>query len=203
MNAQQRAQWLSDRCGKLTASSMADAMDFLAKGGESSKRKNLKIEKVAERMTGLSVSHYVTPQMQWGLDKEPEAKQSFELATGKFITDCLLFDHPWIEYFSATPDGLIDDDAVIEFKCPETTTHIDWIAGGEVPAKHKPQILAQLACTGRTRAIFVSYDPRIRNPEKRLFIREWIPDRLEVEKVEAAAIQFLKEVDELFDLVNC
>ena len=201
MNDAEKAAWLSQRCGKLTASRMADAMDMTAKGADSAKRKALKVEILAERMTGDTVPHYVNSFMQWGLEQEPHAKAAYELASGQMIVPCGFFDHPQIAEFGATPDGLIPD-GVIEFKCPQTTTHITWMLAGGVPEQHRPQILAQLACTGRTRAVFVSYDPRIRDERKRLFVAEWTPERAEIEAVEQAAIKFLAEVEQMFQMLT-
>jgi hypothetical protein len=117
------------------------------------------------------------------------------------ILPCGFYDHPQISDFGATPDGLIPQ-GVIEFKAPQTTTHIGWILAGGVPEQHRPQILAQLACTGRTRAVFVSFDPRIKDERKRLFIAEWVPERAEIEAVEEAARKFLEEVEQMFQMLT-
>jgi putative phage-type endonuclease len=201
MNDAEKAAWLSQRCGKLTASRMADAMDITAKGADSAKRKALKVELLAERLTGDAVPHFVNSFMQWGLEQEPAAKAAYELASGQMILPCGFYDHPQIADFGATPDGLIPQ-GVIEFKCPQTTTHIGWILAGGVPEQHRPQILAQLACTGRTRAVFVSFDPRIRDERKRLFIAEWVPERAEIEAVEEHARKFLAEVEQMFQMLT-
>jgi exodeoxyribonuclease (lambda-induced) len=72
----------------------------------------------------------------------------------------------------------------------------------KVPDQYRPQILAQLACTGRKWADFMSYDPRIPNQKFQSLIIRFQPDKEEIEKVEAAAIQFLKEVEEMFEIIN-
>jgi putative phage-type endonuclease len=194
VNDAEKAAWLQSRCGKLTASRMADAMDFTAKGGEGAKRRALKIELLAERMTGDSVPHFVNSFMQWGLEQEPAAKNAYEMQTGKLLAACGFVDHPDIPDFGATPDALLPG-AVVEFKCGQTTTHIGWMLAGGVPAQHRPQILAQLACTGREHAVFVSYDPRVRDAARQLYIAEWTPAKSEIEAVEEAARTFLAEVD--------
>jgi len=197
MNDAEKAAWLSQRCGKLTASRMADAMDLTAKGLDSAKRKALKVELLAERLTGDAVPHFVNSFMQWGLEQEPAAKAAYELASGQMILPCGFYDHPQIAEFGATPDGLIPQ-GVIEFKCPTTQTHLTWWLAGGVPEQHRAQILAQLACTGRTKAVFVSFDPRIKDERRQLFIVEWTPEKSEIEAVEDAARKFLAEVEEMF-----
>ncbi len=198
MNDAEKSAFLSDRCGKLTASRMHQALDMTAKGAEGAKRRALKYEILAERITGDAVPHHVNAFMQWGLDQEPAAKAAFELATGRLITPCRTIDHPEIDFFAATPDGLLPG-GVIEFKCPQTTTHVSWLLAGGVPDQHKPQILAQLACTGREHAVFVSFDPRVRDPRKQLHIVEWTPKREEVEEIEEHARKFLAEVEAMFE----
>lgn len=200
MTDEELADWLAQRAGKLTASRMGDAMAFLKNGKEAEARARLKMDLVAERMTGESVRHFVNDAMKWGLEQEPQAKAEFELRTGLLLTSCGFYDHPAIEYFGATPDGLLPD-AVAEFKCPTTTTHLRWILDGGVPEQHKPQILAQMACTGRRKAYFASYDPRIRREESRMFWTVWEPDESEIHRIEEAASVFLAEVDELFQRV--
>lgn len=197
MTDDEKAAWLSARCGKLTASRMAHAMDRTAKGAEGAKRRDLKIELLAERMTGDSVPHFVNSLMLWGLETEPAAKTAYELHTGKLISPCGFIDHAEISDFGATPDGLIPG-GIVEFKCPQSVTHIGWMLSGGVPEQHKPQILAQLACTGREHAVFASFDPRIRDTRKQLFIVEWTPKREEIEKVEEEARDFLAEVEVMF-----
>lgn len=189
--------WLNQRVGCLTASRMADAMAMLKSGKPSESRNKLLIEILAERMTGDAAPHFVNDAMRWGIEQEPMAKSAFEATTGNLLDACGFILHPSIEYFGASPDSLLDDDAVVEFKCPTTTTHIGWLLAGVMPDQHKPQVLAQLACTQRSRAVFVSFDPRM-PAARQLFIKEWTPTAAEIEAVETAAREFLRELDAMF-----
>jgi predicted phage-related endonuclease len=202
MNDAEKAAWLQSRCGKLTASRMADAMDMLKNGKPSAARTKLAHEILAERMTGDSVPHYVNDFMRWGLEQEPFAKDAYEVATGDLLIPCGFVDHNDIDNFGSTPDALIGSDAVFEAKCPQTVTHIAWMLTGGVPEQHKPQILAQLACTGRSRAVFVSFDPRVRSAAKQLYVVEWTPERAEIERVEDAARAFLAEVSAMWEVLT-
>ncbi len=188
------------RLGKLTGSRMRDAMDFRKDGKPSQAREKLIMEIVAERMTNVLVPHYVTPAMQWGIDNEPLAKLAYMEKTGNKLHPCGFIDHPEIEFFGATPDGLVDA-GLIEIKCPTTTTFLGWIKAGIVPPEHTPQMRAQMLCTGAKWVDFCAFDQRM--PEgKRLFIRRYTPTVEELAKVEAAAIQFLAEVEQLFEDVT-
>ncbi len=190
--------WLNQRVGCLTASRMADAMAMLKSGKPSESRNKLMIELLAERMTGDAAPHFVNDAMRWGIEQEPMAKSAFEATTGNLLDACGFVLHPSIEHFGASPDAFLDADAVVEFKCPTTTTHIGWLLAGVVPEQHKPQILAQLACTERAHAIFVSFDPRM-PAARQLFIKEWTPTLAEIEAVETAAREFLADLDRMFE----
>ena len=125
---QNTGAWFNDRTGKLTASRMAAAMSYLkAKKDEApkeaSERRKLKIEILAERLTGNIVPKYVTQEMQWGIDQEPAAKEAFTAKTGLAITDLGFVDHPTIDLCGASPDGLIESThELVEVKCPSTET---------------------------------------------------------------------------------
>ena len=189
--------WLAARAGCLTASRMADAMSVKKDGKPTADRSKLMIELLAERLTGDAAPHFVNDAMRWGADQEPHAKAAYEAASGNLLDACGFILHPSIEYFGASPDSFLEDDAVVEFKCPTSTTHIGWLLAGVMPDQHKPQVLAQLACTQRTRAVFVSFDPRM-PANRQLFIKEWTPDPAEIAAVEGAARDFLKELDAMF-----
>lgn len=193
------AAWLADRAGCVTGSRMPDVLDFRKDGKPGAARVQYAKDILAERLTGESVRHYVNPAMQHGLDYEAEAKSLFEAESGLLVMPCGFVHHPSIEYFGSTPDGLIERDAVLEVKCPTTATFMDWIIAGVVPEQHKPQMISQIACTGRRRAHFVAYDPRLKDRRLRLFIREFVPTVAEIAAIEKAAADFLAEIDAMWE----
>ncbi len=193
------AHWLAERAGKLTASRMADAMAYRKDGKPTSERTKYMQELLAERLTGHSVRHFVTDAMQHGLDCEAEAKAAYEAETGVFVMSAGFFDHPRIDLCGATPDGLLPGGGLIETKCPTTAKFVDWRLAGVVPDEHKPQMILQLACTGRAWCEFVAYDPRLKDPAKRLFVRRFEPTAEEIAKVETAAETFLAELDAMWE----
>jgi len=197
LEGDQLAAWLRQRSGKLTASRMDTALYFKKDKTSSKERSDYIRELVAERLTGDSVRNFVSDAMRWGLDKEADAKMEYQAETGTLIGESGFYDHPDIDNFGATPDGELNGRGLIEIKCPTTPTFLNWVVAGVVPPEHEPQMLAQLACTGRTWCEFVAYDPRVR--ARPLFVRRFepAPDRIVV--IEDAARQFLDEVDALFE----
>lgn len=196
------AEWLKNRSGKLTASRMATALYFKKDGTSSKERSDYMRELLAERMTGESVRHYVTDAMQFGLEMEAEAKGAYEAETGAFVRPSGFYDHPTIDNFGATPDGLLDDGGLLETKVPTAPTFVAWLLAGVVPDEHKPQLLAQLACSRRRWVDFCAYNPRAKNPKHRLFIRRFEPKPEEIAAVEASAAAFLAEVDAMWEVLQ-
>lgn len=193
-------EWFSARAGKLTASRMRSAMKRLRNGDDSAERRDLKIELLVERMSDEIVYKYRNPAMDWGVEQEPFAKEAYERKTGRLITDVGFVDHPAIENCGASPDGLVDD-GLIEIKCPTTATHIQYVLDGEVPEAYQPQMILQCASTRREWCDFVSYDPRLPEPQQ-LFVRRFYPTPAQIENVEKEAREFLSEVEVLFDRIT-
>lgn len=193
------AAWLRSRAGKLTASRMNDALALKRDGTPTEARSKLLRELLAERLTGESVRHFVTDAMAWGLEREAEAKAAYEAETGIIIAEAGFFDHPEIDGLGATPDGLIERDGLIETKCPQTSTMVEWVMAGVVPEQHKSQMIVQLACTGRAWCEFVAFDPRIRDARRRLFVRRYTPTAEETEKTLDGARRFLADLDAMWE----
>lgn len=194
-------EWIAARRGLLTASRMRDVMNVLKNGKPGADRERYLMELVAERMTGTAMPHFVTPAMQWGTDHEQEAVQAYADESGNSAIVSGFYLHDTIEYFGATPDREIDEDGLLECKCPTTTTFIRWLRDGVVPEEHKPQMLAQLAVTKRRFCDFIAYDPRVQKGPKFL-IRRFEPTADEIADIEEAAVQFLREIELVFDAVT-
>ena len=198
MSPEAKAAWLAERCGCLTASRMKDAMDFRKDGKPGAYRVKLLHELLAERLTGFSVPHVVTEPMEHGLEYEDEAVDKFVELTGRDVRLSRFYRHPGIEYFGATPDRELDD-GLLEVKCPTTAKYVAWKMAGVVPEEHKPQMLAQLACSGKSWVGFIAYDPRIREERHRLFLAKFVPEPEQIAAIEDAARTFLSELDAMFD----
>ncbi|GBO41368.1 hypothetical protein AVEN_132411-1 [Araneus ventricosus] len=56
--------------------------------------------------------------MKYGQDNEDNAVRSLQESVNLKVRRCGLFVNPNIRYLAASPDGLIDDDGIVEVKCP-------------------------------------------------------------------------------------
>jgi len=185
-------EWFAARCGKVTASRVADII-AKTKTGFSTSRDNYMAQLVCERMTGKPAESFSNSAMQWGTDTEPFARAAYEAKVDILVSEVGFITHPRIEMSGASPDGLAGD-GLVEIKCPNTATHIATLIDQKVPEKYITQIMYQMACTERPWCDFVSFDPRL--PEKyQLFIKRINFDIKIVDLLENSVIQFLDDVD--------
>lgn len=185
------AQWLQLRVGKITASRMADVMATLKKGGEGADRRNYRIELMTERITERANEHYISRDMERGTELEPDARSSYELAQQVMVDTAGFVLHPTMDYLGASPDGLVGNDGGMEIKCPRDTTHVRWLTEGTVPMEHRPQMYTNMLCCEREWWDFCSFSPFFKP-----FIVRLMRDEAEIQKIEAEAEQFNREVEQ-------
>src|SRR5678816_1950032 len=160
MIEQRSPEWYAQRLGKATASRIADVV-ARTKTGPAASRMNYAAELVVERLIGTPAPNYVNGAMQWGTDHEAEALALYAEWQGVLVQPAEFVDHPEIVWSGASPDGYVDDDGLVEVKCPNTATHIETLLGGAIAGGHVVQMQWQMACTGRAWCDYVSYDPRL------------------------------------------
>ncbi len=197
---QNTPEWLQARRGLVTASSIKDVL-AKGKGGEEAKtRETYRVQKAMEILVKEHISSpgLDTAAIRWGKETEPMARTEYELRTGVMVVQVGLVLHPTIERAAASPDGLVGDKGLVEFKCPESHTHIRYIVGDTVPTEYQPQMLWQMACCEREWCDFVSFDPRW--PENnQMFVKRFFRDDARIKAMETEVIKFNQEVDELVE----
>jgi YqaJ-like viral recombinase domain len=187
--------WKQARVGLVTASRCADVI-AMTKKGEGADRRNYRTELICEILTGQPYPRYVSQDMMWGRDQEPFARAAYELQNDVLVETCGFVLHPRVARFGASPDGLVEDDGMIQIKCPNTSTHLGWMLGGVVPSEHMAQMLAEMACTGRAWADFVSFDCRL-PAHLQLFVKRFQRDDKFIAALESEVQHFNYELDEV------
>jgi putative phage-type endonuclease len=191
---QRTDEWFAARIGKVTASRVADVI-AKTKTGYSATRDNYMAQLVCERLTGQKGETFTNAAMQHGTETEPLARLSYEVAQNVLVDEVGFVPHPSIEMAGASPDGLVNDDGLIEIKCPNTATHIETLLSQTVPGKYNTQMQFQMACTGRKWCDFVSFDNRLPH-ELQLFVKRVPRDDEFIKQIEAEIVQFLAELDD-------
>ena len=187
-------EWHAARCGRVTASKIAD-LTAKTKTGWSASRSNYMAQLVAERLTGTVAESYSNAAMQWGSEHEDEAARVYAFESGVAVSPIAFVLHPTIDMAGASPDRLVGTDGLIEIKCPNTATHIETLLGGSIDGKYVKQMQWQMLCTERAWCDFVSYDPRM-PVEMQLHVTRVKRDESMIADLERAVIEFLAELDE-------
>ena len=191
---QRDAAWLQARCGLATASRFKDIL-ARTKSGPAAARRNYLVELATERMTKQASTTFVGAAMNWGTEQEAGAKILYAQQMDVEIDETGFVRHD-VLMAGASPDGLIDWDGLVEFKCPyQSAVHIEtWLFG--MPPEHMAQVQGQLWITGRAWCDYVSYDPRM--PEDlQLYVQRIERDGAYIGSLQQQVSDFLGEVDSL------
>ena len=193
MMEQRTDDWFAARLGKVTASRVADVI-AKTKTGYGAGRANYMADLVVERLTGQKASSFSNAAMEWGTEQEPNAKAAYAAKTGILVEDVGFIDHPTVAMSGASPDGFAEE-GLVEIKCPNTATHLEYIFDGKPPQKYVTQMQWQMACTNRPWCDFVSYDPRL--PERLQLLVVRVPrDDDYIKMLEQEVTIFLQELDD-------
>lgn len=192
---QRTDEWFQARCGKFSASEIINLKEG-KNGYVTAARKNLIASKVCQRLTGVVEQGFTSPAMQHGIDTEDEARDAYFIVKELPIEETGFVVHPSIDFAGASPDGLVGDDGLVEIKCPNTATHLEYLLNDVVPENYLWQMQWQMACTGRNWCDFVSYDPRL--PEEyALFIKRVERDDTLLTHITSLVVSANDEVNEM------
>jgi putative phage-type endonuclease len=200
MSEQRSPEWYAQRLGKATASRIADVV-ARTKTGYSTSRQNYAADLIAERLTGVPADSYQSGPMRWGIDHEEAARALYADRCGQLVTPAGFVDHPELLWAGASPDGYVDEDGLVEIKCPLTATHLAALLGASISDGHLIQMQWQMACTGRLWCDFVSFDPRL--PTRMQLAVQRVPrDLSRILELEGEVRAFLADVADRVDRLS-
>ena len=185
-------EWLALRYGWTTASRFKDVM---AKG-QGKTRKSYMYQLAAEAISDMRQESFTNEYMEWGTETEPQARDTYEFVSGNSVEQVTFIRLDGDMKIGCSPDGLVGDDGMVEFKCPKTTTQIETFLSGKMPTGHKAQVQGQLWISGRQWTDFVSFDPRI-DGEASYFSTRIERDEDYIKEIEAACILFSADLQEI------
>ena len=187
---QRTDEWLNLKLGKFSGSNFGKL--FMAK---STKGYNDLLYQIAyERLTWKPVEHHVTRDMEIGIEREPEARERYELLTFNKVREVGFVEHD--DYCGISPDGLIGKDGGFEAKCPKFNTLIKLHITKEIDKNHYWQCQGSLWVTGRKWWDYFVYHPDLHPYIQRIERNEEDILRLQA-KVKAAIIEVKKIMKKL------
>lgn len=152
--AEQRTpDWHKERYGKFTASKIIDLLGIKGLGltGET-----YAVERAIEQLLGEVEEGFTSKDMQRGIDLEPTAFAKFvEVHPNLKVQNCSFFAYG--EHAGASPDGLVDEDAILEIKCPKGKKFFRLVAEENIDKVYIAQMQMQMLATGRNKAYFFNY----------------------------------------------
>ena len=194
---QRTDEWFAERRGLLTSSCVAAIfMQGRAKNSESTTKRDLRIRLALEDLTGRSQdgNDYRSPDMQYGVEREPDARLAYEAHVGVLVREVGFLRRDDLR-IGSSPDAVIGRyEGGAEFKCPKTSTHLEYIRTPGVPTDYLPQLRHHLLVTGAAWWDFVSFDDRLPEPLQ-LVVRRLLAKDADLAAHELAVRTFLTEVE--------
>lgn len=190
-------EWHQDRLGMVTGS-VVKAVFATVKAGEAAARADLRVDLCLERITGnVPQDGFKSAEMIWGTETEPLARLAYEMSTGLDVEESGFVYLADGTKAGCSVDGFVTDTGrrgLVEFKCPKSKTHWNYILAGKAPADYLPQITHNLWITGADFCDFMSFDPRMPEGLQQFLIRIE-RDESAIEAHRAAVMEFIKTVD--------
>jgi hypothetical protein len=203
MSEQGTQEWRDERAGHVTASriSAVKAKPRSKGQSEATTRANYRAQLICETLSGKATEdEFESWDMKRGREVEPQARIEYELRCKERIQTVGFVKHPRITRAGASPDALVGDKGLAQFKCPKSATHLEWLLSGVVPMEHRPQMYFEMAVTGREWCDFVSYDPNMTGHE--LFVKRLMRDEGEIQLIENEVEKFLAEMDAMLNVLR-
>lgn len=150
-------EWLSARCGVLTASLIGK---LITKGGkvasnETSERVALDI--LAQRINGIGDENFQTFAMQRGHEDEMEAKVLYSKHVAPVSEIGFMTNDKWGFTLGYSPDGLVGNSGLIECKSRLSGLQMATICSQAVPDEYMAQIQTGLMVSEREWLDFISF----------------------------------------------
>ena len=170
-------EWKQARAGKVTASRAKDARDRLKSGAPSGKQIAYACQVALERVSGAPADMtFENWQMREGHVQEPIARAAYERLTGNLVDEVGAFATD-DELFLYSPDGLIDDDGLLEVKTLFSPERIMTIVGNGDTSDFEDQCMFGLWLTGRQWIDLVVWVPSLEHMAVKRITRD--EDRIE------------------------
>jgi hypothetical protein len=149
---------------------------------------------LAETLTALPNDDvFVSYEMQRGIDLEPVARRAAQKVLGLKIRETGFLVSRSHRAGSSLDGDINDFEAIVEIKCPRTTTHLQYIEDKGLPDTYMGQLLHNLYISKADALFFVSFDDRM-PAHLQLCVVERKAKDLPLEEYERDLLAFLAEL---------
>jgi len=152
-------EWLNLRKGKFTASA---ANDLFLKPDTATYRKCI-ARVIYERKTGvlLPEEKFYSKAMETGHEREIYAIDQYMSETFTLVKNGGFCE--WNEWIGCSPDGLVDENGLLQIKCPDFSTIVEYKQTAKLSLNYNRQMQFELMVTEREWNDFYVFYPLI-NP---------------------------------------
>lgn len=191
LNHEQGSQeWLDARRGVITGSRFKDARDKLKNGQPSKACIDYARDLARERLGGIAPAKFQNAAMRTGTEQEPFARAMYEAKTGYMVEEVGFFTTE-DGCFGLSPDGLIDDDGVIEIKTMVSSDTLFTAVADHDLSAYMDQCLGYLWLLGRRWVDLVLWVPDLEH----MTIHRIERDEEAIASLETDLIAFLQLVE--------
>lgn len=138
---QRTPEWYAIRRGVLSAS---DAATIAANG---TGLETLCLRKALEIATDRSEDSFTNSDIERGIELEHEARSLYELQTGNLVKEVGFIKQT--EFVGCSPDGLVGEEGMTEFKCLNDINHFKRVLGYTISREHRYQCQMQMMIANR------------------------------------------------------
>ncbi|MHB1799629.1 MAG: lambda exonuclease family protein [Vulcanimicrobiaceae bacterium] len=184
-------EWYEARRGCVTASKFATVMASGRDGGASKTRKTYMYTLAGQILSGEVAEGYKNDHMDRGNEMEAEARDYYS-----FLNEVTPRQVGFLKrgQIGCSPDGVIDDNGLLEIKTKLPHLHLPVVEAGVVPPEHKAQCQGALWISEREWIDFQSYWPKLPPFIKRLY-----RDEVYIAELSKAVEIFLDELNEMVE----
>jgi putative phage-type endonuclease len=158
-------EWLKLRLGVASASNFDKIITSTGKESESLKKYALQL--ATELMLETPEPSFENDVMARGNELESLARETYQEQTFNVVEQITMFKSD-CGNFGYSPDGLVDDDGLVEIKCPIATNHFKYLLDNKMPIDYWQQVQGGLWVSQRKWIDFVSFNSYFR--DKKLFV---------------------------------
>lgn len=110
---QRSPEWFAVRKSMVTGSMVGAAL-----GLDPNTSRDEAMRRMVRAHQGLPSEFEGNIATSWGTNHEREAREAFEYSVGTRVAPATFVVHPTLPWLGASPDGYVDNHALLEIKCP-------------------------------------------------------------------------------------
>lgn len=193
--------WLDERAGYATASNFDKVMMAKTTAGYQGYVAQVALEQVfGKALDTFSFTFFKSKAMERGNELEPTARLLYGMRIKTPIEEAPFVKHKTLKA-GASPDGYINDDGLVEIKCPLAHNHLFALNYKKVPSQYEWQVVGQQWITGRLWTDFVSYSDEF--PSNASFAIVHVErDEEKIRTLENKVKVFLEDVDKAVEFIQ-